>query len=241
MDTKRAVVLASGGLDSTTALAIARSQGFECYAISFRYGQRHSHELEAAGRVAKQQGAKAHKIVDVDLRSIGGSALTAEIEVPKDRTLKDMSSEIPVTYVPCRNLIFISIAAGWAETLGACDIFLGVNAVDYSGYPDCRPEFTESLERTLAVGTKAGVKGRPFKIHAPLIRMTKAEIIRTGLTLGVDYGITHSCYDPDSQGHACGLCDSCVIRRKGFEEATTNDPTRYVAAFRPDVFVGAGR
>jgi len=224
-----AVVLASGGLDSTTALAIARAEGLLVHAISFRYGQRHRAELEAAARVARSLGAVEHVVVDVDLRAIGGSALTDEIDVPRASPASGAAPTpaIPVTYVPARNTIFIALAAGFAETRGAQDIFLGVNAVDYSGYPDCRPEYMEAMERALTLGTKAGVEGRPFRLRAPLIRMTKAEIIREGLRLGVDYAETHSCYDPDAAGLACGACDSCALRRKGFEDAGVPDPTRY--------------
>lgn len=225
---KKAVVLLSGGLDSTTALAIARSAGYEIYAMSFRYGQRHSLELESASRVAKAIGVEKHLIVDFDLRAIGGSALTDQIPVPKERGAEQIASGIPVTYVPARNTIFLAFALAWAEVLGAQDIFIGVNALDYSGYPDCRPEYIEAFETMANLATKAGVEGRlRLKIHTPLIAMTKAEIIRTGLRLGVDYSLTHSCYDPSPQGVSCGKCDSCLLRLKGFAEADASDPLRY--------------
>lgn len=227
---KNAVALLSGGLDSTTAVAIALNQGYEVHAMSFRYGQRHSIELESAGRVARALGIKNHLIVDIDLRAIGGSALTAEIDVPKERSSDEMSSGIPVTYVPARNTIFLSFALAWAETLSASDIFIGVNALDYSGYPDCRPEYIEAFERMANLATKAGVEGRiNLRIHAPLIRMTKAQIISRGLELGVDYSLTHSCYDPTTDNLACGKCDSCALRLKGFAEAGTSDPLRYAS------------
>ena len=225
---KKAVVLLSGGLDSTTALAVARSAGYELYAMSFRYGQRHSLELESASRVASAIGVEKHLIADFDLRAIGGSALTDQIEVPKERGAEEIASGIPVTYVPARNTIFLSFALAWAEVLGAEDIFIGVNALDYSGYPDCRPEYIESFERMANLATKAGVEGRlRLKIHTPLIAMTKAEIIMTGLNLGVDYSLTHSCYDPSSEGISCGKCDSCLLRLKGFAEAGVRDPLSY--------------
>jgi 7-cyano-7-deazaguanine synthase len=225
---KKAVVLLSGGLDSTTALAVARSAGYELYAMSFRYGQRHSLELESASRVASAIGVEKHLIADFDLRAIGGSALTDQIEVPKERGAEEIASGIPVTYVPARNTIFLSFALAWAEVLGAEDIFIGVNALDYSGYPDCRPEYIESFERMAKLATKAGVEGRlRLKIHTPLIAMTKAEIIMTGLNLGVDYSLTHSCYDPSSEGISCGKCDSCLLRLKGFAEAGVRDPLSY--------------
>ena len=225
---KKAVVLLSGGLDSTTALAIARSASFDIFALSFRYGQRHSLELESASRVAKAMGVEKHLIINFDLRDIGGSALTDQIEVPKERSADEISSGIPVTYVPARNTIFLSFALAWAEVLGAKDIFIGVNALDYSGYPDCRPEYIAAFEKMATLATKAGVEGRlPLKIHTPLIAMTKGEIIRTGLKLGVDYSLTHSCYDPDAGGIACGVCDSCLLRLKGFAEAGASDPLRY--------------
>ncbi len=222
---RRAVVLLSGGLDSAPVLAIARAEGFDCYALSFDYGQRHRFELEAAERVARTGGATEHRTCRLDLRVFGGSALTADIDVPKDRSDASMASGIPITYVPARNTIFLSVALGWAEVLGAYDIFLGVNAVDYSGYPDCRPEFVAAFENVANLATKAGSEGSGrFRVHAPLIRMTKAEIIATGLRLGVDYGMTHSCYDPDPQGRPCGHCDSCQIRQQGFQAAGVPDP-----------------
>ena len=227
-DSEKAVVLLSGGLDSATALAIAGSQGFRLFALSFDYGQRHSIETRSAAQVAKSLRAERHLTIDVNLRAIGGSALTDQIDVPKERTAEDISTGIPVTYVPARNTIFLSFALAWAEVLGAQDIFIGVNALDYSGYPDCRPEYIESFERMANLATKAGVEGRlRLKIHTPLIAMTKAEIIVTGLTLGIDYSLTHSCYDPSSEGIACGKCDSCVLRLKGFAEAGVRDPLSY--------------
>ena len=227
---EKAVVLLSGGLDSTTTLAIARAAGFELYAMSFDYGQRHSLELESARRVAKSMQVEKHLVAAFDLRAIGGSALTDQIEVPKERRAEEIASGVPVTYVPARNTIFLSFALAWAEVLGAKDIFIGVNALDYSGYPDCRPEFIEAFEKMATLATKAGVEGRmPLKIHAPLITMSKAEIIRTGLKLGVDYSMTHSCYDPTAGGIACGACDSCRLRLKGFAEAGASDPLRYAS------------
>lgn len=225
---KKAVVLLSGGLDSTTALAIAREEGYAAYALSFRYGQRHAVELESAVRVARALWAIEHLIVDIDLRSIGGSALTDHIEVPKQRSEQEIGSGIPVTYVPARNTIFLSFALAWAEALEAEDIFIGVNAIDYSGYPDCRPEYIEAFERMANLATKAGVEGRQkLRIHTPLASLTKAEIIKTGLGLGVDYSMTHSCYDPAASGAACGKCDSCLLRLKGFAQAGAQDPLRY--------------
>ena len=222
---KKAVVLYSGGLDSTTCLAIARSEGFEPHALSFSYGQRHSYELEKAKEYAPSVGAVEHRVVDIDLRQFGGSALTSEVEVPKARPIDDA---IPITYVPARNTIFLSYALAWAEVLGASDIFIGVNAVDYSGYPDCRPEYIEAFERMANLATKAGSEGKiRIRIRAPLIQMTKAQIIRKGKELGVDYSMTHSCYDPLKDGRACGECDSCLLRKKGFREAGVADPTRY--------------
>jgi len=209
-------VLLSGGLDSATTLAIAQSDGFDCYVLSFRYGQRHAAELDAARRVAKSLGAAKHVILDIDLREFGGSALTDDIAVPKDRT---PDSSIPVTYVPARNTIFLSFALAWAEVLGAQDIFIGVNALDYSGYPDCRPEYIAAFQQLADLATKAGVEGSRLRIHAPLIRMTKAEIIRKGTELGVDFGLTLSCYDPSPAGKPCGHCDACQLRAKGFAEA----------------------
>ncbi|HTN72622.1 MAG TPA: 7-cyano-7-deazaguanine synthase QueC [Methylomirabilota bacterium] len=230
IDNQKAVALLSGGLDSATALAIAKSRGFRLFAISFNYGQRHEIELASADSVAKAAGAEHHLIVNIDLRAIGGSALTDTIDVPKERSDAEMSSDIPVTYVPARNTIFLSFALAWAEVLGAQDIFIGVNALDYSGYPDCRPEFIEAFEKMANLATKAGVEGRmELRIHTPLIAMTKAEIIKTGLTLGVDYSLTHSCYDPSAEGLACGKCDSCRLRLKGFAEAGVGDPLRYVS------------
>ena len=222
-----AVVLLSGGLDSATTLAIAKQQSFTVYAISFRYGQRHAIEIEAAQRVAESLGVARHVIADIDLRVFGGSALTDDIAVPKGRSTAEMSGEIPITYVPARNTIFLSYALAFAEVVSAADIFIGVNAVDYSGYPDCRPEFIEAFERVANLATKAAVEGHRITIHAPLISMTKAEIIRTGASLGVKYGLTTSCYDPDAEGRACGQCDSCQLRRAGFQVAQIDDPTRY--------------
>jgi len=225
---KAAVVLLSGGLDSATALAVSRSEGYAAYAMSFRYGQRHAVELESARRVARALGAKEHRIVDIDLGAIGGSALTADIEVPKDRSAEEMTAGIPLTYVPARNTIFLSFALAWAEVLGAADIFIGVNALDYSGYPDCRPEYIAAFERMANLAIKAAVEGdMRIRVHTPLIAMTKAEIIRTGLRLGVDYSLTHSCYDPGPDGTSCGRCDSCLLRLKGFAEAGAADPVKY--------------
>ncbi len=222
----KAVVLVSGGLDSATCLALARDQGFECYALSFDYGQRHMAELEAAQRVARLLGAVDHKVVHLNLRDIGGSALTDQaIDVPTSPT-----SGIPVTYVPARNTVFLSLALGWSEVIGAQDIFIGVNAVDYSGYPDCRPAFIDAFERTANLATRAGVEGRPFRIHAPLIDLTKAQIIQKGVALGVDYGVTVSCYSADAEGRACGVCDSCRLRAEGFAAAGVSDPTPYLSA-----------
>jgi 7-cyano-7-deazaguanine synthase len=224
---KKAVVLLSGGLDSATVLALARAGGWETYALSFRYGQRHAVELDAAGRVARALGAVEHRTADVDLRWIGGSALTSDLAVPKDRPVEEMAREVPVTYVPARNALFLCYALAWAEVLGAHDLFAGMNALDYSGYPDCRPEFLRAFEEMANRGTRAGAHGEKFTIHAPLIEMTKAQIIREGVRLGVDYALTHSCYDP-SGGLACGRCDSCLLRKKGFAEAGVPDPTKYV-------------
>ncbi len=221
----KAVILYSGGLDSTTCMAIAASQGFSPYAISFSYGQRHSIELELAKNNALVMGAIDHLVVDFDYRKVGGSALTSELSVPKD----GVGDDIPVTYVPARNTIFLSFALGWAEVLGAKDIFIGVNALDYSGYPDCRPEYIAAFEKMANLATKAGVEGNSFRIHTPLIAITKAEIIKKGLALGVDYSRTHSCYDPTPTGLSCGLCDSCRLRLKGFAEAGMKDPVKYVA------------
>jgi 7-cyano-7-deazaguanine synthase len=220
-----AVVLLSGGLDSATVLAIAREQGFVTYALSFRYGQRHQVELEAAARVAAALGVAGHVIVDIDLRRFGGSALTSEVPVPHRDRVEDLDEGIPVTYVPARNTIFLSFALAWAETLGSNDIFIGVNALDYSGYPDCRPEYIQAFARMANLATKAGVEGRQdLRIHTPLIHLTKAQIIQAGRSLGVDYGQTHSCYDPDGSGRPCGTCDSCLLRAKGFAEAGLDDP-----------------
>ena len=225
---KRAVVLLSGGLDSATVLAIAKSQGYELYALSFSYGQRHVIELDAARRVAAAVGVADHRIAKIDLRVFGGSALTGDFAVPKGRTADEMSHDIPITYVPARNTIFLSFALAWAEVLGSTDIFIGVNALDYSGYPDCRPEFIAAFERMANLATKAGVEGRQaLTIHAPLISLTKAEIIRKGLELGVDYSQTSSCYDPSPTGQPCGGCDSCVLRQKGFRENGLVDPLQY--------------
>jgi len=252
---KPAVILVSGGLDSATLLAVAQKEGYQCYALSFDYGQRHRFELEAARQVCDALGAARHVIVPLDLRALGGSALTADIDVPKDRADDQIATGIPVTYVPARNTIFLAVALGWAEVLGAFDLFIGVNAVDYSGYPDCRPEFIAQFETLANLATKAGVEGagtaglfrtaadhnepyssqdsltnKPpvgagrFRIHTPLIHLTKADIIRRGLALGVDYGLTHSCYDPDARGRPCGRCDSCQLRAKGFAEAGVPDP-----------------
>jgi len=223
----RAVVLLSGGIDSTTTFAIARRDGFEASALTFRYGQRHQIEVEAARRVAARLGAARHVIVDIDLRVFGGSALTADIPVPKDRPLGEIAHEIPITYVPARNTIFLSFGLAYAEVLGANDIYIGVNALDYSGYPDCRPEYIAAYERMANLATKAGVEGHRLTIHTPLIDLTKAGIIRTGAALGVDYSLTSSCYDPSPAGEACGRCDSCRLRLKGFAEAGLTDPIRY--------------
>ncbi|MHB9106411.1 MAG: 7-cyano-7-deazaguanine synthase QueC [Armatimonadota bacterium] len=222
-----AVILLSGGLDSTTTLAIARQAGFALYALSFRYGQRHHVEIAAAERVAQAMGVARHIILPIDLRLFGGSALTADIDVPKGREPAEMAHDIPVTYVPARNTIFLSFALAWAEVLGAQDIFLGVNALDYSGYPDCRPEYIAAYERMANLATRAGVEGRAVRIHTPLIALTKAEIIRKGLELGVDYRLTSTCYDPAPDGAACGACDSCLLRLKGFAEAGVADPVPY--------------
>ena len=227
----RAVVLLSGGLDSTTVLAIAKTAGYETYALSFSYGQRHSWELECARKVAADSGVKDHRIAQIDLRVFGGSALTADIGVPKGRSLEEMSESIPVTYVPARNTIFLSFALAWAEVLGSSDIFIGVNALDYSGYPDCRPEFIEAFERMANLATKAGVESRlNLKIHTPLISLSKSEIISKGLALGVNYGLTSSCYDPSPSGEPCGACDSCLLRQKGFRENGLIDPLKYQGA-----------
>ncbi|CAO3419462.1 7-cyano-7-deazaguanine synthase (EC 6.3.4.20) [Azospirillum endophyticum] len=224
-------MLVSGGLDSTTVLAIAKAEGYRVNALSFRYGQRHSVELEAARRVVAAMGVERHVIADIDLRAFGGSALTDAIEVPKHGSAAELSDGIPVTYVPARNTVFLSFALAWAETLGASDLFIGVNALDYSGYPDCRPEYIAAFETLANLATKAGVEGASrFKIHAPLMTLDKAAIVRRGLELGVDYSLTHSCYDPTPEGLSCGACDSCLLRLKGFSEAGTTDPIHYVTA-----------
>jgi len=227
---KKAVVLLSGGLDSTTCLALAQRQGFRCSCLLVDYGQRHRVELARAKRVAKSMGVKDVRVVKLSLREIGGSALTDDIAVPKNRRQSQMSHGIPVTYVPARNTVFLALALGLAETLGATDLFIGVNAVDYSGYPDCRPEFIRAFEALANLATRAGVEGARFRIHAPLSGMRKAEIIQAGARLGVDYALTHSCYDPDPSGRACGRCDSCLIRRDGFRSAGVPDPTRYASS-----------
>jgi 7-cyano-7-deazaguanine synthase len=227
--TRPAVVLLSGGLDSATVLAMARNQGYCCHTLAFDYGQRHRHELDACAKIAAHHRALSHRVFELDMAQFGGSALTSpDIEVPKDRDESHMD-EIPVTYVPARNLVFLSIALAYAETLGATDLFIGVNAIDYSGYPDCRPEFIDSFTRTANLATKLGVDGNAIEVHTPLIDLTKAQIIARGTDLGVDYAMTHSCYDPDDTGGACGRCDSCVLRRNGFIEAGIEDPTRYSA------------
>ena len=223
---KRAVILLSGGLDSTTCLAIAREQGFDLFALTVNYGQRHIFELQAAKNVALSLDVEKHSVLDIDLAQFGGSALTDDIEVPKDRVESEMS-DIPATYVPARNTVLLSVALARAETLESFDIFIGVNALDYSGYPDCRPEYIESFERTANLATKAGVSGKNFHIHTPLINMTKAEIIKSGTKLGVDYGLTFSCYDPQGTGAPCGHCDACILRLKGFKEAGIPDPLNY--------------
>ena len=223
-----AVVLLSGGLDSSTVLAIAHDQGFECHAMSFRYGQRHVVELESAARVATAANVEEHVVVDIDLRAFGGSALTSDLDVPKHDSVADLNDEIPVTYVPARNTIFLSFAVAWAEVLEASDIFIGVNALDYSGYPDCRPEFIAAFQMMANLATKVGVEGSTsLESHTPLIDLAKAEIIQRGVNLGVDYGLTTSCYDPDEAGAACGRCDSCLLRRRGFDDAAVVDPTNY--------------
>jgi 7-cyano-7-deazaguanine synthase len=228
-----AVVLLSGGLDSTTVLAIAKDQGFEPYALTFRYGQRHEGEIQAATRVAQRDGVTQHVIVDIDLRLFGGSALTSDIPVPKGRAVDEMDEGIPITYVPARNTIFLSFALAWAEVLGSSDIFIGVNALDYSGYPDCRPEYIEAYQRMANLATKAGIEGRQrLTIHTPLIALSKARIIREGLRLNVDYGITLTCYDPTPDGRACGSCDACTLRQKGFAENGMEDPALLAAEIR---------
>jgi 7-cyano-7-deazaguanine synthase len=228
---QRAIVLLSGGLDSATVAAIARNQGFELCAMSFDYGQRHRHELDAARRVAAVMGMAEHRVMRIDLGQFGASALTSQEAVPKDRSDQEMQAGIPITYVPARNTVFLSLALAYAEVQSAADIFIGVNAIDYSGYPDCRPEFIAAFERLANLATKAAVEGRlTFKIHTPLVLLTKAEIIRRGVELGVDYSLTHSCYDPDQHGKACGRCDACLLRKRGFAEAGVPDPTVYAGA-----------
>ena len=226
MTSPKAVVLVSGGMDSATAGAVAREQGFELYALSFSYGQRHAAELDAAKQVAEWLGVRRHVVLEIDLRALGGSALTGDLQVPKDTPLEQIGSSIPATYVPARNTICLSFAMGWAEVLEATDIFIGANALDYSGYPDCRPEYLEAFERMANLATRAGVEGRRLRIHTPLIALTKAEIVKLGQRLGVDYGLTWSCYDPTPQGTPCGRCDACLLREKGFREAGTEDPAR---------------
>jgi len=225
-----AIVLLSGGLDSTTVLAIAKAEGFTPYALSFNYGQRHRIELEAARKIATQAGVARHVVANIDLRAFGGSALTDDIDVPKERSAEEMSTGIPITYVPARNTIFLSFALAFAETVSAHDIFIGVNALDYSGYPDCRPEYIAAFEDLANLATKIGLEGRGFRVHAPLIAMSKSEIIQRGLELGVDYSLTRSCYDPDDEGRACGQCDSCFLRLKGFQENGRADPAPYQKA-----------
>jgi 7-cyano-7-deazaguanine synthase len=224
---KRAVVLLSGGLDSATVLAIARTEGYAAYALSFSYGQRHERELAAAEKIAQSLGVVEHRIARIDLRIFGGSALTGDLPIPQARSAEEMAREIPNTYVPARNTIFLSYALAWAEVLGATDIFLGANAVDYSGYPDCRPEFIRAFEQLANLATRAGVEGTRFRIHAPLLSLSKAEIIQRGISLGIDYSLTHSCYDPTADDRACGVCDSCLLRLKGFREAGLTDPISY--------------
>jgi len=224
-----AVLLLSGGLDSTTMLAYAADKGFDVHALTFRYGQRHAAEIEAARRVAKSYHVRDHVVVDIDLRTFGGSALTADIDVPKDRLAADLANGIPITYVPARNIIFLSFGLAWSEVLGASDIFIGVNALDYSGYPDCRPEYVAAYQRMANLATKGGVEGTlPVRIQTPLLHLTKRQIVELGHSLGVDYALTLSCYDPSDDGRACGHCDSCQLRRRGFAEAGVADPTRYV-------------
>ena len=224
---QKAIVLLSGGLDSATCLAVAKDQGYEAYALSFRYGQRHLRELDMARRIGVHLGVERHIVVDFDMRTIGGSCLTGDGEVPKARGDGEIGEGIPVTYVPARNTIFLSFALAWAEVLGARDIFIGVNALDYSGYPDCRPEYIQAYQAMAGLATKVGVEGSPVRIHTPLIRLSKAEIVRKGHGLGVDFSMTHSCYDPPPDGPACGQCDSCLLRRKGFSEAGIEDPVPY--------------
>ena len=226
---EKAVILSSGGLDSTTVIAIAQSEGFEIYSLSFDYGQRHVYELKAAKKIAERFQVAKHLVISIDLHAIGGSALTDDLDVPKSRNMKTMTSEIPITYVPARNTIFLSYALAWAEVLQSSHIFIGVNAVDFSGYPDCRPEFIASFEHMANLATKIGVEGKTrVRIRTPLLHLNKAQIITKGIELGVDYAITHSCYDPSPEGLACGQCDSCLLRQKGFIEAAIPDPTRYI-------------
>jgi len=227
MPPTKAVLLLSGGMDSTTTAAIAQREGFEVHALSFRYGQRHSAELDAARRVVERLGIRDHVVLDIDLRAFGGSALTGDLELPRDTPLDRIGSSIPPTYVPARNTIFLAFALGWAEALGASDIFLGANALDYSGYPDCRPEYIEAFERMANLATRAGVEGRRIRIHTPLIALSKREIIERGVALGIDYGLTVTCYDPSPDGTACGRCEACLLRRKGFREAGMEDPVKY--------------
>ena len=224
---KKAVVLLSGGIDSTTALAMAQAEGYEIYGLSFLYGQCHGLEVEAAKRIGRAAKLADHRIAEIDLSIFGGSALTSDVAVPKRRSLEEMTRQVPITYVPARNTIFLSYALAFAESIGAHDIFIGVNAIDYSGYPDCRPEYIRAFEAMANLGTKAGIEGHGIKIRTPLIEMSKAKIIRAGMALGVDYSRTTSCYDPDDEGLACGACDSCLIRKKGFEEAGLPDPSGY--------------
>ena len=231
MTLPKAVVLLSGGMDSATTAAIALQEGFDVHALSVRYGQRHAVELDAARRVAERLGIRRHVIVDLDLRAFGGSALTGDVPVPKDTPLAEIGARIPSTYVPARNTIFLSLALAWAETLGARDLFFGANALDYSGYPDCRPEYLEAFARMADLATRAGVEeGSRLRIHTPLLRLTKAEIVARGIVLGLDYGVTSTCYDPAADGAACGRCEACLLRLKGFEEAGLPDPARYQAA-----------
>lgn len=224
---KRAIVLLSGGIDSATTVAIALAEGYDTYALSFDYGQRHQIETEASRRIANSLGATEHRVAKIDLRVFGGSALTDDIDVPKKRSETEIAHEIPVTYVPARNTIFLAYALAWAEVVAANDIFLGVNAIDYSGYPDCRPEFIEAFEKLANLGTKAGIQGKRFQIHTPLLKLSKAEIIRKATELGIDLSLTHSCYDPSLEGAACGECDSCLLRLKGFHESGITDPIHY--------------
>lgn len=232
MSDRAAVVLLSGGLDSTTVLALAQSEGFEVHALSFSYGQRHSIELEAASEIAKRAGVKRHVTAEIDLRTFGGSALTSDIEVPKGRSIDDADAEIPITYVPARNTVFLSFAVAFAEVVGADDIHIGVNALDYSGYPDCRPEYIAAYEQMANLATRRGVEGHRLHIHTPLIDLTKAQIVELGLSLGVDYSLTRSCYDPSTTGEACGTCDSCQLRVRGFEANGMRDPAPYISQAR---------